>query len=78
LLGIHRFRIGTVILTSSSDLHLKIIDLALDLRLCELLQLLNDYEEILSHLRTVSQSILVAGIIVLKELLKYLLRIFHL
>ena len=63
---------------SCGDFELEVVNLLLDIRLGELLNLLYDDHEVLAHLCTLGQSLLVARLIVFKETLKDLFSVAHL
>lgn len=65
-------------LASGRDLELKVINNLLDLWLGELLDLLDNESEVLSHLRAHHQALLVAGLMVVNKLAKDLLRVLKL
>lgn len=62
-------------LASGRDLKLKVINNLLDLWLGELLDLLDNESEVLSHLRALHQALLVAGLMVVNQLAEDLLSV---
>lgn len=66
------------LLTCSRDFHFKFIDSLLDFRLRKFLNLLDNQKEVISNLCTLSQSLLVAAIVVFEKFSEDFLIVFHL